>query len=277
MTFHQLKPVGLGLRSNFLQDLLLQNKQVVDFLEIAPENWMKVGGLRAKQLKQIKNRYPIIAHGLNLSIGGPAPINETFLDELLQFFKEYDIECYSEHLSYCQDEQGYFHDLLPIPFTEDAAGYVSQRISHVQQKLNRQIAFENSSYYVAPGQQISEIDFINSVIIQSDCLILLDVNNVYVNSVNHQYDPYAFIKQIPSDRIAYIHIAGHLQKEKNLIIDTHGANVIDQVWRLLEYTYEIHGIKPTLLERDADIPPINDLLLETNQIKQIQEAGSLMA
>lgn len=274
MIFNQLKPVGLGLRSDFLQDLLLQDKQVVDFLEIAPENWMKVGGLRAKQLQQIKEKYPIIAHGLNLSIGGPTPIDDEFLEMLFQFFNEYNIDCYSEHLSYCQDEQGYFHDLLPIPFTDEAVDYVSHRISYVQHKLNRQIAFENSSYYVAPGQQISELDFINSIITKSDSLLLLDVNNVYVNSVNHQYDPYVFVKNLPSDRIAYIHIAGHLQKEPHLIIDTHGAKVIDNVWKLLAYTYEIHGVKPTLLERDADIPPINDLLLETNKIKQIQEAGS---
>jgi len=270
MSFETLGNVGLGLRTEFGDELLECSDNPLDFLEIAPENWMKMGGERAKVLKEFSRRYPMVAHGLSLSIGGPAPLDYSFIEALGDFFKTYQIDCYSEHLSYCSDEQGYFHDLLPIPFTTDAVNYVSQRIMSVQQALKRQIAFENSSYYYAPGQKISEIEFIKAVLEKSDCLMLLDVNNVYVNSVNHGYDPYAFISDIPSERIAYLHIAGHDQREPDLIIDTHGAAVIDPVWDLLRHTYECHGIKPTLLERDSDIPPLDTLLDETKRIRAIQ-------
>lgn len=270
MSFKTLDNVGLGLRTEFSDELLERPDKAVDFLEIAPENWMKMGGKRAKGLKEFSKRYPLVAHGLSLSIGGPAPLDYPFIEALDDFFKTYQIDCYSEHLSYCSDDQGYFHDLLPIPFTTGAIDYVSQRIMSVQQALKRQIAFENSSYYYAPGQQISESEFIKSVLEKSDCLMLLDVNNVYVNSVNHGYDPYLFIREIPSEKIAYLHIAGHSRREPDLIIDTHGAAVIDPVWDLLRHTYECHGIKPTLLERDSDIPSLDTLLDETRRIRTIQ-------
>lgn len=270
MSFNTLSSTGLGLRADFSNELLGRPGKVVDFLEITPENWMKIGGRRANVLKELGKRYPMVAHGLSLSIGGPAKLDYPFIEALGEFFGTYHIDCYSEHLSYCSDEQGYFHDLLPIPFEADAIDYVSDRIIQVQRLLKRQIAFENSSYYYAPGQKISELDFIKGVIKKSDCLMLLDVNNVYVNSVNHGYDPFKFIREIPSDRIAYLHIAGHSQREPNLIIDTHGAQVIDPVWDLLLHAYECHGIKPTLLERDADIPPLDTLLEEAQKIGAIQ-------
>ena len=270
MSFETLDNIGLGLRTEFCDELLEFPDKPVDFLEIAPENWMKMGGKRAKVLEEYSRRYPLVAHGLSLSIGGPAPLNYPFIEALDDFFKNYQIDCYSEHLSYCSDDQGYFHDLLPIPFTRDSVDYVSQRIINVQKTLKRQLAFENSSYYYALGQQISEMEFIKAVLEKSDCLMLLDVNNVYVNSVNHGYDAYEFIRNIPSERIAYIHIAGHSRREPNLIIDTHGAQVIDSVWDLLRHTYEHHGIKPTLLERDSDIPSLDTLLAETRKIAAIQ-------
>lgn len=270
MSFKSLKEVGLGLRTELQTELLAHAVPPVDFLEIAPENWMRMGGKRVLLLKEFSERYPIIAHGLSLSIGGPAPLNHSFIEELNSFFKTFHIDCYSEHLSYCSDQQGYFHDLLPIAFTEEAVRHVSQRIQEVQTALNRQIAFENSSYYYAPGQQLCEIEFIKAVLEESNCLMLLDVNNVYVNSVNHHYDPYVFIQQLPSDRIAYIHIAGHEQRKPDLIIDTHGSPIIDPVWDLLQHAYQCHGNKPTLLERDTDIPPLDILLLETRKIRSLQ-------
>ena len=270
MSFKTLSQIGLGLRTDFSGELLERSEEPVDFLEVAPENWMKMGGKRANILKEFSKRYPMVAHGLSLSIGGPAPLDYSFIEALDDFFNTYQIDCYSEHLSYCSDGQGYFHDLLPIPFDHEAVDYVSQRIIQVQQLLKRQIAFENSSYYYAPGQKISEIDFIKAILEKGDCLMLLDVNNVYVNSVNHGYDAYQFISNLPSDRIAYIHIAGHDQRAPDLIIDTHGAQVIDPVWNLLRFTYACHGIKPTLLERDSDIPPLDTLLAETRKIHAIQ-------
>jgi hypothetical protein len=179
------------------------------------------------------------------------------------------VVCFSEHLSYCSDH-GQLYDLMPIPFTEEAVNYVAQRIRQAQDILERRIAIENVSYYAAPFQALSEIDFINAVLEQADCDLLLDVNNVYVNSVNHQYDPYAFIASLPAGRIAYMHIAGHYQESESLIVDTHGADVIDRVWDLLDFTYQTHGRQPTLLERDFNLPPLAELLNEVRMIRDYQ-------
>ncbi len=275
MHHFQFSGAGLGLRSDFSQTLLDAKSTPVDFLEIAPENWLGVHGKRKEQLLSFTRHYPMVAHGLNLSIGGPVPLDIPFLEQLKQFFAEYEIKYYSEHFSYCRDEKGYLYDLLPIPFTDDAVNYVSRRILEVQDRLGMQIAFENSSYYYAPHQQLSESEFINAVIRESGCLLLLDVNNVYVNSINHGYDPRQFIQSLPSESIAYLHMAGHWQKTPELIIDTHGDDVIEAVWQLLEYTYQIHGVKPTLLERDADIPPLHQLLKEVHRIKAYQKLEAL--
>ena len=186
------------------------------------------------------------------------------------FFERYHIRCYSEHLSYCSDRHGYLYDLLPIPFTEEAVHYVAQRIIQVQDYLQRRIAIENVSYYAAPGQILNEIDFLMAVLQEADCELLLDVNNLYVNSMNHHYDPYDFLQALPMDRVAYIHIAGHEQCDDNVIIDTHGASVSDPVWQLLKAVYKNHGILPTLLERDNDIPPLVQLLQEVNAIAHLQ-------
>lgn len=271
MHHFQFSGAGLGLRSDFSHELLTLEIKPVDFLEIAPENWLGVYGKRQEQLQAFAKIYPIVAHGLNLSIGGPAPLDIDFIKQLKEFFSSYNIKYYSEHLSYCRDETGYLYDLLPIPFTEEAVFHVSQRILEVQERLEMQIAFENSSYYYAPHQQLSETEFINAIVKESGCLLLLDVNNVYVNSVNHGYDPVQFIQSLPTHSIAYLHLAGHWQKTPELIIDTHGSDVIDNVWQLLEHTYRIHGVVPTLLERDADIPPLNILLKEVEQIKHHQK------
>lgn len=270
MTTYKLKGTGLGLRHEFSHELAALSLKPVNFLEIAPENWMRVGGWRARHLREFSDHYPLIAHGLSLSIGGPGPLDMVFLEELRQFFATQHIIHYSEHLSFSHDEQGRLYDLLPIPFTEEAVYYVSARIRQVQEYLNRQISLENPSYYCAPGQEMTEIEFIRAVLAEADCLMLLDVNNVYVNSVNHQYDSRAFIQQIPTERIAYVHISGHWQKEPHLLIDTHDAPVIEPVWDLLGFLYEQHGQQPTLLERDTAIPPLPELLNEIAAIKALQ-------
>lgn len=262
---------GLGLRSCFSEQLLKMTAKPVDFLEIVPENWLNVQGKRKRQLLEFATQYPIVAHGLNLSIGGPASLDFNLISQLNRFFNEFQIKHYSEHLSYSRDEQGYLYDLLPIPFTDEAVKHVSKRIIQVQDALQMQIAFENSSYYYAPFQHLTEIEFIKAVIQESGCLLLLDVNNVFVNSVNHQYDPFNFIQQLNTSNIAYIHIAGHWQKTPELIIDTHAAEVIEPVWQLLAYAYQCHGIKPTLLERDSEIPPLDVLLKEVAIIKSHQQ------
>jgi len=264
---------GLGLRRALLGPLTEQPPHNVDFMEIAPENWMGIGGALGKQFRGFTERYPVIAHGLSLSIGGPAPLDETFLQRLKRFIAEHNIPLYSEHLSYCSDD-GHLYDLMPIPFTEEAVIHVAGRIHRTQDILEQRIAIENVSYYAAPGKEMEEIEFLNAVIDEADCDLLLDVNNIYVNSINHGYDAERFLKQIPGERIAYIHVAGHYVEEEDLIIDTHGASVIDPVWQLLDTTYSLFGNKPTLLERDFNLPPLAELLEEVDIIRDYQNKWS---
>ena len=240
-----------------------------DFLEVAPENWIPFGGQLAKQFAALAEQVPFVCHGLSLSLGGPAPLDIEFVKAVKAFHDRHNIRLYSEHLSYCSGE-GHLYDLMPIPFTEDAISHVAERIRTVQDIMEQRIAIENVSYYAAPGAQMSEIEFLRGVLDQADCDLLLDVNNIYVNSVNHGYDPEDFLKALPTDRIAYIHVAGHYNEADDLIVDTHGADVIDPVWQLLDMAYVHHGVFPTLLERDFNIPPMPVLFEEVKQIRQIQ-------
>ena len=260
---------GLGLRRSFMDDLDALDHNPADFLEVAPENWMEMGGILGKKFAHFAERYPMICHGLSLSIGSPAPLDEHFLMRLKKFLDKHNIACYSEHLSYCSDD-GHLYDLMPIPFTEEAVTHTAKRIQRVQDILERRIVMENVSYYAAPGQEMTEIDFLNGVLEQADCDLLLDVNNIYVNSINHGYDAESYIKSVASERIAYLHIAGHYDEADDLKVDTHGADVIDPVWQLLQTTYQHHGVMPTLLERDFNIPSLDSLISEVNQIRHYQ-------
>ena len=238
-------------------------------MEAAPENWIDVGGMYGSQFRTIAERIPMVCHGLSLNLGGPAPLDEAFLRRVREFLDTYNIRCYSEHLSYCADD-GHLYDLMPIPFTEEAVHYVAGRIRRVQDIIGRRLAIENISYYAAPGQEMPEIDFINAVLTEADCDLLLDVNNIYVNSINHTYDAKTFLQSLPAERIAYAHIAGHYVEAEDLRIDTHGTDVIDPVWALLDYAYAQFGVFPTLLERDFHIPPLAQLLTEVDRILEIQ-------
>lgn len=266
-----LHGAGLGLRRSLFDEVSALPEGELDFIEVTPENWIGIGGRYGRQLNTIAQRYPLACHGVSLSLGGPAPLDVKFLADLKLFFDKYHVVCFSEHLSYSSDH-GQLYDLMPIPFTEEAVNYVAQRIRQAQQILERRLAIENISYYAAPGQDLTEIDFINAVIEQADCDLLLDVNNVYVNSVNHHYDAHEFIAALPAERISYMHIAGHYQESEYLIIDTHGADVIDEVWQLLDFTYQTVGQKPTLLERDFNLPPLHELLNELRMIRDYQSA-----
>ena len=279
---HHSYPVtgaGLGLRRALLGPLQTFDpgtvNEIVSFMEVAPENWINVGGQKRKAFRHFTERFPFVCHGLSLSIGGPTALDQTFIRKLRQFMDEYQIRAYSEHLSYCTDD-GHLYDLMPIPFTEEAVRYVAGRIRQVQDMLGQRMAIENVSYYAAPGARLSEIDFINAVISEADCDLLLDVNNIYVNSVNHRYDPVEFLRDLPGERIAYGHIAGHYNEAEDLIVDTHGADIIKDVWDLLDKAYELFGVFPTLLERDFNIPPVAELLTEVQKIKDIQARWSLV-
>jgi len=267
---YQIEGSGLGLRRSILDSLAEANPSEIDFMEIAPENWIGVGGSLGKQLRSFTERYPFICHGLSLSIGSPLPLDMDFLKKLKVFLKNHNIRLYSEHLSYCSDK-GHLYDLMPIPFTEEAVKHVAERIRIVQDTLEQRIVMENVSYYAAPGKDMEEVDFLNAVLSEADCGLLLDVNNIYVNSINHQYNAESFLKAMPAERIAYIHIAGHYEEAEDLRVDTHGSDVIDPVWDLLDKTYEQYGVIPTLLERDFNIPPIPELIQEVTTISNIQK------
>ncbi len=268
----ELRGAGIGLRRTLLGPFADQSPEQVSFVEVAPENWVGVGGSYGKQFREITEKVPLICHGLSLSIGSPAPLDEAFLRRLKVFFKEHNVSTYSEHLSYCSDH-GHLYDLMPIPFTEQAVHYVADRIKRVQDILERRIAIENVSYYAAPAQEQDEISFINAVLDEADCDLLLDVNNIYVNSINHCYDAEEFLHALPADRVKYFHVAGHYEEAADLRIDTHGADVCDPVWDLLAKAYRHCGPVPTLLERDFNIPPLPELLAEVDQIIALQAAA----
>ncbi len=264
---------GLGLRRALLGPLSSVTSDQLQFIEVAPENWIDVGGRYGKAFREYSERFPTVLHGLSLSIGSPAPLDWELLKSIKAFMAEHSIRCYTEHLSYCSDS-GHLYELMPIPFTQQAVDYVAERISQIQDFLGQRIAMENVSYYAAPQQEMSEIEFTNAVIAKADCNLLLDVNNIYVNSINHSYDPYDFLTALPGHRVVYGHIAGHYQEAEDLRVDTHGADVIDQVWDLLAAAYQQFGAFPALLERDFNIPPVPQLLQEVSHIRELQQRAS---
>jgi len=261
---------GLGFRRGTLMEELEKNlPDTINFMEVAPENWIPMGKSLKKKLKGFSEQVPFVTHGLSLSIGSPSPLDTDFVKEVGTFIKEFDIRCYSEHLSYCSDD-GHLYDLLPIPFTEEAVHYVADRIRTVQDILEQRIAMENVSFYAMPSTELSEIEFVNAIISEADCDFHIDINNIYVNSVNHGYDAKAFLKQLPGERIVYAHIAGHYNEADDLIVDTHGADIIEPVWDLLDVAYQEFGVFPTLVERDFNIPPLQELIKEVEKVREYQ-------
>ncbi|HRO28483.1 MAG TPA: DUF692 domain-containing protein [Luteimonas sp.] len=266
---------GLGLRRGLLPALQSADDDAFDFLECAPENWIGVGGRLGAAFESLAERHPITCHGLSLSLGSPAPLDETFVARVGRFLDRHRVPLYSEHLSWCSDD-GHLYDLLPLPFTEEAVEYVSARIRRVQDILGRRIAVENVSYYatipVAPRQALDEASFVNAVLERADCDLLLDVNNIHVNAINHRYDAVGFLRAMPSSRIACYHVAGHYDEAEDLKVDTHGAAVKHAVWELLAEAYRVHGLRPTLLERDFNFPPFAELLDEVGEIRSLQRS-----
>jgi len=265
--------VGLGLRRDFFDEVFQRPDLPIDFMEIAPENWLNFGGRQGRQLRSLTERMPFLCHGLSLDLGGPHRLDENYIRQLKAFFDLHDIRAYTEHLSYCGDS-GHLYDLMPIPFTEEAVHYVAERIRRVQDILERKIGIENVSFYAMPSTEMTEAEFINAVLKEADCDLLFDVNNTYVNSINHQYSAEKYLKTMPTERIVYLHMAGHFDEADDLKIDTHGQDVKDQVWDLLEQTYKVHGVIPTLLERDFNIPSVDELMQEVEKIRDYQHQWS---
>ena len=263
---------GLGFRRELIEPLRAGVPEAIRFFELAPENWAGIGGKTAKDLRRFSERYPFVCHGLSLSLGGPAPLDEALLRRIRSFMSEHGMTLYTEHLSWSGDD-GHLYDLLPIPLTENAVKWTVDRISRVQDILGMRIGIENASYYVAPpGAEMNEGEFISSIVRAADCLLHLDVNNIYVNSRNFGFDALAFLDALPLERTGYVHVAGHSVEPDGMLIDTHGAGVIDPVWSLLEAAYQRIGPVPTCLERDFNIPDLQQLTAEVEIIARLQAA-----
>ncbi len=274
MTQHQTtrtaSGAGLGFRRELIEMLKAGVPSEINFFELAPENWAGMGGKSAKDLRYFSERYPFVCHGLSLSLGGIAPLDESLLRRLREFMAVHGMTLYTEHLSWCADDS-HLYDLLPIPLTENAVKWTVDRIKHAQDILGMRIGIENASYYVAPpGAEMSEAEFISAIVLEADCLLHLDVNNIYVNSRNFNFDPLAFMAALPLERTCYVHVAGHYVEPDGLLIDTHGAAVVAPVWTLLETAYQRIGNVPTCLERDFNIPDLAALTAEVGLIAQLQ-------
>lgn len=265
----KISGVGLGFRRDLAESLLSQDALNPRFVELAPENWMNIGGKWGKTLKAVTEKYPITCHGLSLSLGSPEPLDWEFLKQVKDFLSVYNVQLYSEHLSFNKCDNAHLYDLLPIPFCEEAVKHVSDRIREVQDFLGQQIAVENISYYTPIAPTLDEAEFISAVVKESGCLLLLDVNNVYVNSFNHNYDARKFLKALPLEKIAYIHMAGHEKRGEDLIIDTHGRPIIEPVFDLFDWTLQYVREVPVLLERDFNFPEAVELSDEMLRLQKI--------
>lgn len=262
--------VGIGFRKDFAEEFLNGEALTPSFVEVAPENWMEIGGYWKKIFKQVSEKYPVYSHGLSLSIGSPDLLDMEFLKKVKEFLAEYNIKIYSEHLSYSKCDNAHLYDLLPIPFRMDAVKHISERIKRVQDYLQRKIAIEIVSYYTPVAAEMTELDFINEIVKEADCNLLLDVNNIYVNSFNHKYNAEEFIENLPLDKVEYIHMAGHEQVEPDLLIDTHGEPIIEPVYKLFEFTVnKLPKSVPVLLERDFNIPDLEELQIEMKELDKI--------
>lgn len=261
--------VGLGFRRDLKDDLLDNHSFNPAFVEFAPENWMNIGGYWKRVLEEVVEKYPVLCHGLSLSIGSPDDLDMSFLKRLKQFLDHNNVQIYSEHLSYSKANNAHLYDLLPIPFRMDAVDHIVERIKTVQEVLERPIALENVSYYTPVAAQMDEANFIREIVERSNCHLLLDVNNIYVNAFNHQYDAVEFLNSLPLNKVKYIHMAGHEQVNETTIIDTHGQPIIDPVYDLFETAIQLIDPVPVLLERDFNIPDFDELKTEMSNLENI--------
>lgn len=267
--------IGMGLRKEHSLDLIRQLPPQIDCLEIAPENYMNTGGDYYDQFCELAQKYPIIFHGLCMSVGSLRPIDKNHLKQVKAFLNKFNAPWMSDHLCFSSVQGGQTHDLLPLPFSKEAVKHVSQKIKQIQDFLEMPFAIENVSYYADPTPpEMTEWQFLSEVLEAADCSLLLDVNNLYVNSINHDFDPYKYLKNIPLERTLHMHIAGHEQRE-DFILDTHGAPVIDPVWDLLSYVTAQIAVPAIIIERDNNIPPLEIVLAEVKKARETQKKSRL--
>lgn len=263
---------GIGLRRPHF-DAVLASSPDTDFFEILPENYVRFGGRPRRVLDSVRRRYPVLLHGVSLSIGGPDPLHLDYLAGVRALAAELEAPFFSDHLSYSSAFGVQYHDLLPLPFTEEAVRHVVARVDEAQHRLNLPLALENPSYYVHyPHAEMTEAEFITEVVRRSGCALLLDINNVYVNACNHGYDARAFIAALPLERVVQVHLAGH-DASGPFIVDTHSTAVPGPVLDLYRETLPRLPVVPTLLEWDNDVPPLEDVIADLRRIKQAAGAA----
>ena len=263
-----MQAFGLGLRPEHYRDFL-ERRPRVDWLEILSENYMVPGGKPLANLDTIRRDFPVAMHGVSMSIGSADPLDERYLLELRALADRVQPAWISDHLCWTGVDHANLHDLLPMPYTEEALRHVAARVARVQETLGRRLVLENVSSYVAfAGDEMPEWAFLAELARRADCELLLDVNNVYVSSVNHGFDPHAFIDAMPRDRVRQIHLAGH-EDHGAWLVDTHDHPVCEAVWRLYGYTVARLGQVPTMIERDDHIPPLDELVAELDRAREI--------
>ncbi len=267
-TDRQYLGFGLGLRTDHYEQVL-NDRPAIDWLEIISENYMVEGGKALHYLDRIRDLYPMVMHGVSMSIGSTAPLNFDYLADLKQLIARVEPEWVSDHLCWTGVHGRNLHDLMPLPYTEETIAHVAARVEQVQDFLGRQILLENvSSYVTYNASQLSEWEFLSAIAERADCLLLLDINNIYVSSHNHAFDPLDYLDGVPVDRIQQFHLAGH-SYQNQLIIDTHDHPICDPVWLLYQQAVERFGRISTMIERDDNIPPLDELVAELEVARRL--------
>lgn len=266
--------IGIGLRASFIPEVdqgLADGR--VPFFEISPENYMERGGVAPARLARIRERFPLLTHGLAMNLGGPDRLDVAYFRRLRRFLDRHGGPWHSDHLCFCGADGRVLHDLLPVPFTSASARLMASRLREASDRLERPMLVENISYYMLLGaSSLDEADFVTEVVERADCGLLLDVNNVFVNSLNHGFDPVEWLRHAPLDRVRQMHIAGH-ESWDGLTIDTHGAPVRVEVDMLLAWVIERIGPVPVVLERDHNIPELGVLLDERDRLAVVYDAA----
>lgn len=261
---------GLGLRTEHYADIL-DGKPAVDWFEAVTENYLVAGGKPLHNLMRVRERFPVALHGVSLSIGSTGPLDLSYLTQVKALAARVQPVWISDHLCWTGVNGKNLHDLLPLPYTEEALAHVVARVRAVQEILGQRILLENvSSYLGFQESRMTEWEFLTAVATQADCLLLLDVNNVYVSSVNHEFDPITYLDAIPADRVQQIHLAGH-ESHGDYLVDTHDQPVPDAVWSLYTEALKRFGVVPTMIERDANIPPLAELEAELRIARRLAE------
>lgn len=261
---------GLGLRKDHYETVLSEHPPV-DWFELLSENYMVEGGKPLHYLDRIREHYPMVLHGVSMSIGSVEPLNYDYLKQLQALIKRVEPAWISDHLCWTGVAGVNLHDLMPLPYTEEAVQHVVERVTRVQDFLGRQILLENVSSYVSySDSQMSEWAFLREIAERADCLILLDINNIYVSAHNHNFDPYTYLQAMPCERVYQFHLAGHTRQD-DLIIDTHDQSIADPVFELYAAAVQRFGRVSTMIERDDNIPPLSELLDELDKVRSIAE------